>query len=47
MKEHKLTGTVYETEGEMMVREQLMDSYRTGTHEDSMEKLTNTSDIEN
>ncbi|WP_281248929.1 hypothetical protein [Bacillus alkalicellulosilyticus] len=33
MKEHKLTGTIYDTEGEMMVREQLMDSYRTGTNE--------------
>ncbi|WP_156942357.1 hypothetical protein [Alkalihalobacterium bogoriense] len=44
MKEHKLTGTVYETEGEMMVREQLMDSYRTGTHEDS--KMVTASDIE-
>ncbi|MFV8827568.1 hypothetical protein [Alkalihalobacterium sp. APHAB7] len=34
MKEHKLTGTVYDEDGEMMVLEQIMDSYRVGTTED-------------
>ncbi|WP_158211725.1 hypothetical protein [Alkalihalobacterium alkalinitrilicum] len=34
MKEHKLSGTIYDEEGEMMVLEQIMDSYRVGTTED-------------
>ncbi|MDE5412309.1 hypothetical protein [Alkalihalobacterium chitinilyticum] len=34
MKEHKLTGTIYDEQGETMVLEQIMDSYRVGTTED-------------
>lgn len=31
MKERELYGTLYDEQGEMMVHEQLMDSYREGT----------------
>ncbi|WP_179295616.1 hypothetical protein [Bacillus sp. FJAT-45350] len=41
MKEHKLHGTIYDVEGEMMVHEQLMDSYRVGVISDNRNNESN------
>ncbi len=38
VKEHKLHGTIYDVEGEMMVHEQVMDSYRGGALSNRVEK---------